>query len=121
MLAFHRWRRRRAADGANVGVENNQYNIKYQMITLVKINVIFWCIASNWGSRMDGAVVAGGGMGQLDVDLRACACSTVVRCGGLSAAQAELNVGQSTISMQVGQLEVRLGARLCERGQAVFA
>lgn len=44
----------------------------------------------------------------------------VVRCGGLSAAQAELNVGQSTISTQIGQLEVRLGVRLCERGRGGF-
>lgn len=44
----------------------------------------------------------------------------VVRCGGLSAAQAELNVGQSTISAQIGQLEVRLGVRLCDRGRGGF-
>lgn len=56
-----------------------------------------------------------------DVDLRLLRVfDAVVRCGGLSAAQAELNVGQSTISMQVGQLEVRLGARLCERGRGGF-
>lgn len=44
----------------------------------------------------------------------------VVRCGGFSAAQSELNVGQSTISMQIAQLEVRLGTRLCERGRGGF-
>ncbi|PKO81130.1 MAG: LysR family transcriptional regulator, partial [Betaproteobacteria bacterium HGW-Betaproteobacteria-13] len=45
-----------------------------------------------------------------DVDLRLLRVfDVVVRCGGLSAAQAELNVGQSTISMQLAQLEVRLG------------
>ncbi len=56
-----------------------------------------------------------------DVDLRLLRVfDVVVRCGGLSAAQAELNVGQSTISMQLAQLEVRLGARLCERGRGGF-
>src|SRR5688500_17854620 len=44
----------------------------------------------------------------------------VVRCGGFSAAQAALNVGQSTISEQMGQLEARLGVKLCERGRAGF-
>lgn len=44
----------------------------------------------------------------------------VVRCGGFSAAQAELDVGQPTISAQIAQLEVRLGVRLCERGRAGF-
>ena len=56
-----------------------------------------------------------------EVDLRLLRVfDAVVRCGGLSAAQAELNVGQSTISMQIGQLEVRLGAKLCERGRGGF-
>lgn len=56
-----------------------------------------------------------------DVDLRLLRVfDAVVRCGGLSAAQAELNVGQSTISMQISQLEVRLGAKLCERGRSGF-
>lgn len=56
-----------------------------------------------------------------EVDLRLLRVfDAVVRCGGLSAAQAELNVGQSTISMQINQLEVRLGARLCERGRGGF-
>jgi LysR family transcriptional regulator, transcriptional activator for bauABCD operon len=56
-----------------------------------------------------------------DVDLRLLRVfDAVVRCGGFSAAQAELNVGQSTISTQIGQLEVRLGVRLCERGRAGF-
>lgn len=56
-----------------------------------------------------------------DVDLRLLRVfDVVVRCGGLSAAQAELNVGQSTISMQLAQLEVRLGVRLCERGRGGF-
>lgn len=56
-----------------------------------------------------------------DVDLRLLRVfDAVVRSGGFSAAQAELNVGQSTISTQIGQLEVRLGVRLCERGRAGF-
>ena len=56
-----------------------------------------------------------------EVDLRLLRVfDAVVRCGGFSAAQAELNVGQSTISMQIAQLEVRLGTRLCERGRGGF-
>ena len=56
-----------------------------------------------------------------DVDLKLLRVfDAVVRCAGFSAAQAELNVGQSTISMQIGQLETRLGVRLCERGRAGF-
>ena len=45
---------------------------------------------------------------------------TVVQCGGFAAAQVTLNVGQSTISRQIGDLERRLGLRLCQRGRAGF-
>lgn len=45
----------------------------------------------------------------------------VVRCGGLSAAEAELNIGRSTISRQLKDLEIRLGATLCRRGRSGFA
>ena len=46
---------------------------------------------------------------------------TVVECGGFSAAQIALNVGQSTISTQMSDLESRLGMRLCRRGRSGFA
>jgi len=46
--------------------------------------------------------------------------ATVVECGGFAAAQVELNVGQSTISTQMADLEARLGMRLCRRGRAGF-
>lgn len=45
---------------------------------------------------------------------------TVVECGGFSAAQGALRIGQSTISTQMAKLETRLGYRLCERGKAGF-
>ncbi|RXZ44946.1 LysR family transcriptional regulator [Crenobacter cavernae] len=45
---------------------------------------------------------------------------TIVRCRSFVAAQIELNVGQSTISDYVKQLEGRLGVRLCERGRGGF-
>ena len=45
---------------------------------------------------------------------------TVAECGGFAAAQVALNVGQSTISRQIGDLENRLGMRLCQRGRAGF-
>ncbi len=44
----------------------------------------------------------------------------IARCGGFSAAQAQLNMSQSAISTQMAQLEARLGYRLCERGRGVF-
>ena len=46
--------------------------------------------------------------------------ATVVDCGGFAAAQVALNVSQSTISRQIGDLEKRLGMRLCQRGRAGF-
>jgi LysR family transcriptional regulator, transcriptional activator for bauABCD operon len=45
---------------------------------------------------------------------------TIVRCGGFAAAQAMLNIGASSISEYMSQLEARLGMRLCERGRAGF-
>ncbi len=45
---------------------------------------------------------------------------TVVDSGGYTAAQAELNVGTSTISNHMSKLEERLGARLCQRGRIGF-
>ncbi|MBF7731534.1 LysR family transcriptional regulator [Pseudomonas sp. N040] len=45
----------------------------------------------------------------------------VAECGGFSAAQGELGIGQSTISTQMAKLETRLGFRLCERGKAGFS
>lgn len=44
----------------------------------------------------------------------------VVRHGGFAAAQAELNVGPSTISNHVTALEERLGVNLCQRGRGGF-
>lgn len=57
-----------------------------------------------------------------DVDLRLLHVFTVVAdCGGLSAAQVELNVSASTISIHLSELETRLDMRLCQRGRAGFA
>ncbi|MDH3467623.1 MAG: LysR family transcriptional regulator [Gammaproteobacteria bacterium] len=44
----------------------------------------------------------------------------IARCGGFSAAQAQLNLSQSAISTQMAQLEARMGGRLCERGRGIF-
>lgn len=46
--------------------------------------------------------------------------AAVAECGGFSAAQARLNMTQSTISTRMAKLEGRLGYRLCERGRAGF-
>ncbi|WP_439815433.1 LysR family transcriptional regulator [Zavarzinia sp. CC-PAN008] len=45
----------------------------------------------------------------------------VVECGGFSAAEGVLGLGQSTISTHIAELERRLGYRLCERGRAGFS
>jgi DNA-binding transcriptional LysR family regulator len=45
---------------------------------------------------------------------------TVVETGGFAAAQVALNVGQSTVSRHIGDLEKRLGMRLCQRGRVGF-
>lgn len=45
----------------------------------------------------------------------------VVECGGLGAAELELNIGLSTVSRHIKDLEERLGLVLCRRGRAGFA
>jgi DNA-binding transcriptional LysR family regulator len=45
----------------------------------------------------------------------------VVQCQGLAAAQQALGLSLSTISIQLKQLEERLGFTLCERGRKGFA
>lgn len=62
-------------------------------------------------------------LGQLsDMDLRLLQVyKAVVDCGGFSAAQLELNIGVSTISRHIKDLEIRLGLVLCQRGRAGFA
>jgi LysR family transcriptional regulator, transcriptional activator for bauABCD operon len=61
-------------------------------------------------------------IGQIhDIDLRLLQVfRTVVRCEGLAAARAELNASLPTISLQIKQLEERLGVRLCWRGSTGF-
>ncbi len=57
-----------------------------------------------------------------DVDLRLLRVfKAVVECGGMAAAELELNVGMPTISRQIKDLEARLGLVLCRRGRAGFA
>lgn len=57
-----------------------------------------------------------------DVDIRLLRVfRSVVACGGLSAAELELNIGRSTISRHLADLELRLGVKLCDRGPAGFA
>lgn len=45
----------------------------------------------------------------------------VVDCGGFAAAELELNIGRSTISRHIKDLETRLGVTLCRRGRGGFA
>jgi DNA-binding transcriptional LysR family regulator len=62
-------------------------------------------------------------LGQLaDVDIRLLRIfKAVVECGGMTAAELELNIGASTVSRHIKDLETRLGLTLCRRGRAGFA
>lgn len=56
-----------------------------------------------------------------DIDLRLLRVfRSVVRHNGFSAAQDDLGLTQATISTHMGELEERLGMRLCERGRGGF-
>ena len=57
-----------------------------------------------------------------DVDLRLLRVFKVVAdCGGMAAAELELDLAMSTISRHVKDLESRLGLTVCRRGRAGFA
>ncbi len=57
-----------------------------------------------------------------DIDIRLLRVfHTVHACGGLSAAELELNIGCSTISRHLSDLETRLGVILCKRGAGGFS
>jgi len=62
-------------------------------------------------------------LGQLsDLDIRLLRVfMAVVDSGGLSAAEMELNIGRSTISRHLKDLEQRLGLVLCHRGRSGFS
>lgn len=62
-------------------------------------------------------------LGQVgDTDIRLLKIfKAVVDCGGMAAAELELNIGRSTISRHVKDLEERLGLVLCRRGRSGFA
>lgn len=62
-------------------------------------------------------------LGQIsDMDLRLLRVfRAVVDCGGMAAAELELNIGISTVSRHIKDLETRLGLTLCRRGRAGFA
>lgn len=62
-------------------------------------------------------------MGQLsDMDLRLLRVfKSVVDCGGMAASELELNIGTSTISRHIKDLETRLGLTLCRRGRGGFS
>ena len=62
-------------------------------------------------------------LGQLsDMDIRLLRVfKSVVDCGGMAAAELDLNIGISTVSRHIKDLETRLGLTLCRRGRAGFA
>jgi len=61
-------------------------------------------------------------LGQLsDMDLRLLRVfKAVADCGGMTAAELELNISTSTISRHMKDLETRLGLTLCRRGRGGF-
>ena len=67
-------------------------------------------------------VITRSALGQLsDMDIRLLRVfKSVVECGGMAAAELELNIGISTISRHVKDLEIRLGLTLCRRGRSGF-
>ncbi|SFM92966.1 LysR family transcriptional regulator [Variovorax sp. OV329] len=62
-------------------------------------------------------------LGQVgDTDIRLLRIfKAIVECGGLAAAELELNIGRSTISRHLKDLEERIGLDLCHRGRGGFA
>jgi len=57
-----------------------------------------------------------------DVDIRLVRIFiTVSECGGFAASELELNVGRSTISKHISDLELRIGLTLCNRGPSGFS
>jgi len=57
----------------------------------------------------------------IDIDLRLLRVfKAVADAGGLSNAQAVLNLNPSTISTQLSTLEAQLGYTLCQRGRSGF-
>ncbi len=57
-----------------------------------------------------------------DVDIRLLDIfRTIVNCGGFASAEFELNIGRSTISKHISDLETRIGLKLCHRGPAGFS
>ncbi len=62
-------------------------------------------------------------LGQIsDMDLRLLQVfRAVVDCGGMAAAELELNIGTSTVSRHIKDLETRLGLTLCRRGRGGFS
>lgn len=62
-------------------------------------------------------------LGQIsDTDIRLLRVfRSVVECGGMAAAELELNISTSTISRHIKDLETRLGLTLCRRGRGGFA
>lgn len=57
-----------------------------------------------------------------DVDLRLLRCFLVVAdCGGMTAAETELDLDTSSISRHIRELESRLGFVLCRRGRSGFS
>lgn len=72
-------------------------------------------LARDAGARVFRGIVSDGDLRLLRV------FKAVVDNGGFAAAEVALNKSKSAISLDIGHLEARLGARLCSRGRAGFA
>jgi DNA-binding transcriptional LysR family regulator len=83
-------------------------------------NVTVWCqFYATFGKAVSKRAI----LGQLaDVDIRLLHIfRKVAEAGGISAAELELNIGRSTVSRHIKDLETRLGVTLCRRGRGGFA
>ncbi|MDW3225202.1 MAG: LysR family transcriptional regulator [Paracoccaceae bacterium] len=57
-----------------------------------------------------------------DVDIRLVRIFIIVtECRGFAASEFELNIGRSTISKHISDLELRIGLKLCNRGPSGFS
>ena len=74
---------------------------------------------SVFGNQADGEARDSQAVGNVDIRLLRIFL-TVCECNGLSASEFELNIGRSTISKCISDLEASLALRLCDRGPSGF-
>jgi DNA-binding transcriptional LysR family regulator len=90
-----------------------RYAITLSHIEISKLGCLYMKVISSRQKALLGQIS--------DMDLRLLRVfKAVVQCGGMASAELELNIGMSTISRHIKDLETRLGLVLCRRGRAGF-